>query len=318
MSFSVILWVLVALVAGLLGLAAFRTRRLAAEAERLVPRAGQVQPVEGGAIHYVERGSRDAPPVVLIHGLSGQLQHFDYDLAEDLARDFRVISVDRPGCGYSTRDSADQADPGVQGHMIDAALAALGVEKPVLVGHSLGGAVALAMAMDRPERVAALALICPATQHQDETPDAFRGLMIRTGWLRKLVGHTVAAPIAMATADKVLKMVFAPEPWPDDFLVRGGAALGLRPSAFITASEDIQALRAMAAQQAARYDTELTVPGGVLFGAADALLSPSAHGRTMQAHGLDYEALEGRGHMLPITAPEDCADFIRRMAAKAG
>lgn len=317
MSLSLVLF-LILLVAGLLlALAAWRTTRLSAAAARLVPQTGQLQPVAGGAIHYTDTGPRDAQAVVLIHGLSGQLQHFDYGIIEDLSRDFRVIAVDRPGCGYSTRDTADLADPRHQGRMIDEALVELGVDRPVVVGHSLGGAVALCMAMDRPERVAALALLCPATQQQSETPDAFRGLQVRTPWLRRLIGHTVAVPLAAATADKVLTMVFRPDSCPGDFITRGGAALGLRPSGFITASEDILALQDASGEMSSRYEAELRVPGGILFGAADALLSPTLHGQTMQVHGLAFETLPGRGHMIPVTAPEDCIAFIRRMAASA-
>ncbi|MBL4749571.1 MAG: alpha/beta hydrolase, partial [Amylibacter sp.] len=60
----------------------------------------------------------------------------------------------------------------------------------------------------------------------------------------------------------------------------------------------------------------LKASGGILYGADDCLLPPIHHGQSMIAHGLAYEVLEGRGHMIPITAPEECADFIRRMAAK--
>lgn len=315
MSLSLILWLILCLVVGLVLLAFMRTRGMAREAERLVPQAGQVQPVRGGSVHFVDLGPKDAPPLVMIHGLSGQLQHFTYALSDLLAGEFRVIAVDRPGCGYSERSDAALAAPGEQGRMIGEALDALGVSDPVLVGHSLGGAVALAMAMDRPDKTRALALLCPATQPQNEVPEVFRGLMVRTAWLRQAIGATIAVPMAAATKDKVLAMVFHPEPAPGDFMIRAGAALGLRPSGFTTASEDAVSLLETGAAQAARYAAELRVPGGVLFGAADAILSPAAHGHTMAAHGLVCETLDGRGHMIPMTAPEDCADFIRRMTA---
>ncbi|MDK3075120.1 alpha/beta hydrolase [Sedimentitalea sp. JM2-8] len=315
MSLSLIFWLVLALVAGLLALSVHRTRGMAKAAARMVPQAGEIVPVRGGRIHYVAAGPTGAPPVVLIHGLSGQLQHFTYAMAELLAGDFRVIAVDRPGCGYSVRDGAELATPGEQGRMIAEALAALGVTDPILVGHSFGGAVALAMAMDRPEQVRGLALLAPATQPQAEVPEVFRGLMVRTGWLRRAIGATVAVPLAAATAEKVLAAVFAPEPAPGDFMIRAGGALGLRPQAFVTASEDAVALLDGGAGQAARYAAELTVPGGILFGSADAILSPALHGHTMAAHGLGFETLEGRGHMIPLTAPRDCADFVRRVAA---
>jgi pimeloyl-ACP methyl ester carboxylesterase len=312
-----ILFVLLVIAAAFLALSIYRTRSMAAEAERQVPQAGQAVPVAGGAVHYVEMGPKEAQAVVLIHGLSGQLQHFTYVLAGLLAEDFRVIAVDRPGCGYSMRDDGSLADPFEQGRMISEALDALEVDRPVLVGHSLGGAVSLAMALDRPDRVGALALLCPATQHQDEVPEVFKGLLVESPTIRRLIGVTIAVPMAAAMRDKVLGIVFYPEPVPEDFMIRGGGALGLRPQAFVAASEDAVALRAAGMGLSARYASELQVPGGILYGAADAILSPAVHGHSMQVHGLTHETLDGRGHMIPLTAPEECAAFIRRMAEKA-
>ncbi|MBK0326332.1 alpha/beta fold hydrolase [Rhodobacteraceae bacterium F11138] len=313
---SLVPWLILAVLLCLLAVCVLRTRSLARAAERQVPQVGHIQKVRGGSVHYVDLGPRDATPLVLIHGLSGQLQHFTYAIADMLSDQYRVIALDRPGCGYSQRDSDDLATPGEQARMIGEALDALGLGKTILVGHSLGGTVALTMALERPKKTAALALLCPATQNQTEVPEAFKGLMVKSPVLRRLIGHTIAAPMAAATKDKVLAMVFAPETCPADFMLRGGAALGMRPQAFVTASADATGLQAQAADITARYDTDLQVPGGILFGAADPILSPDVHGRTMQKYGLEFETLQGRGHMIPITAPADCADFIIRMAAK--
>ena len=317
MFLNLFFWLFVVPVFAVLALAAFRTRRMAAKAETLVPQAGQLQPVTGGVIHYVEMGPKDAPALVLIHGLSGQLQHFTYALTDLLKDEFRLIVIDRPGCGYSERTQAASATPAEQGRMIAEALDALEVENPVLVGHSLGGSVALAMALDQPNKTKALALLCPATQTQGDIPEVFKGLLIKSAWLRRFIGATIAVPMAAATKDKVLGMVFHPEQPPDDFMIRAGAALGLRPKAFVTASEDVVVLLKTGPEQMARYDTELRVPGGVLFGSADKILSPALHGIPMQAHGLTCETIEGRGHMIPMTALDACAEFIQQIADNA-
>jgi pimeloyl-ACP methyl ester carboxylesterase len=313
---STLLTLIILIVGGGLFGAHLWTRRLAAAAEAAIPQKGLVRAVPGGRLHYVESGPKDAPPVVLIHGLSGQLQHWDYGVAEALAKDFRVIALDRPGCGWSDRDGAGQAPVGEQGRMIQALLDDLGVEKPVLVGHSLGGAIALAMALDRPEKAGALALLCPLTHEVGETIPVFKPLEVRNAAIRGLIGATLAAPLAKRQGPEALTAVFAPEPWPQDFPIKGGGALGLRPKAYVVASEDLVSAERIIAAQAARYGA-LKVPGGVLYGAQDAILDPKVHGEAMQAHGLAYEALEGRGHMIPITAPDACVDFIRRMAARA-
>ncbi|GGH23974.1 Pimeloyl-ACP methyl ester carboxylesterase [Cribrihabitans marinus] len=307
-----ILLVILAVLAG----GAWRTRVLAARAERLVPRIGQVQPVPGGMIHFVKVGDPERQTLVLIHGLAGQLQQFTYALTDRLSNEFHVIALDRPGCGYSTRDGDDLAALPRQAEMIAAFLEARGIDRAVLVGHSLGGAVALATALDHPERVAGLALLAPLTHPVGEVPDVFRPLAVRSAWLRRALGHTIAIPVGERTAEAVLTEVFAPEDWPDDFLVAAGGALGLRPQAYVAACADLVASGESIAGQAARYD-ELSVPGAILFGAGDTVLAPAAHGTTMARHGLPTTLLPGRGHMIPLTAPEDCEAFIRSTAEHA-
>ncbi|SDC45576.1 alpha/beta fold hydrolase [Ruegeria marina] len=299
-----------ALIGAALALGWLQTRRLTRMGAELVPQMGQIQPVDGGTIHYVEAGDPAKQTLVMIHGLSGQLQHFTYALVDRLAQDHHVIALDRPGCGYSTRESAALAALPEQARMIGAFLDAKGVEYPVLIGHSLGGAIALAMALERPRKLAGLALLCPLTHHMGSTPPVFRPLELRTAWLRRLIGHTLAVPMAKWTAEKMLEQVFAPETCPEDFLDRAGGALGLKPQAFITASEDVVAADATIEAQSRCYP-KLDVPGAILFGAKDPILLPTQHGVPMKKYGLRCEVLPGRGHMLPITAPDECEEFIR-------
>lgn len=288
------------------------TRRLTLQGTEMVPQLGQIVPVDGGSIHYVEKGNAANPVVVLIHGLSGQLQHFTYALVDNLARDFHVLAVDRPGCGYSSRDAAGLAALPDQARMIHEFLEVKGVDNAVLVGHSLGGAVALAMALDYPDETRALALLAPLTQEMPGTPAVFKPLEIRTQWLRTLIGNTIAVPLARKTAPLVLRDVFAPEPAPADFLDRAGGALGLRPTAFITASQDVIGAETSIGALCQRYKN-LRVGGGILFGAEDPVLSADVHGERMTQYGLALSVLDNRGHMILITVPDLCADFIRRI-----
>ncbi|HBI69147.1 MAG TPA: alpha/beta hydrolase, partial [Massilia sp.] len=77
----------------LLGLAWF-TRRTAARIVQYLPAKGRFVDVPGGHLHVRESGPEGAPAVLLVHGLGGQMSHFDYGLAEQLARSFRVVVVD--------------------------------------------------------------------------------------------------------------------------------------------------------------------------------------------------------------------------------
>ncbi len=290
--------------------------RVARGAERLVPATGRMIDVPGGALHVVEEGAPSAPTVVLVHGLAGQLQHYTHTLTGHLAPKYRVLAIDRPGCGYSTRDNDDLASLTEQARMLWAGLDALGVERPVLVGHSLGGAVVLAMALARPNEVGALVLLTPYTHPVAQPNAVFDGLRVRSPILRRLLGYTLAVPLARQTGQTTLDTVFAPEPWPQDFAIRGGAALGLRPRSYVTAAGDLIAVEDEIAAQAARYG-ELTCPGQVLLASDDTLLPVAEQGAPLAEHGFTVQTLEGAGHMIPITAAEACAEAIETAVAQA-
>jgi pimeloyl-ACP methyl ester carboxylesterase len=299
----------VLLLAGLT-LSYFWTRKLARLGEFLAPQAGQIQPVTDGSIHYIEAGNPKKQTLVLIHGLSGQLQHFTYGLVKRLSQDHHVIALDRPGCGYSTRDSDALASLPEQARMIAEFLTMKQVKDPVLVGHSLGGAVALAIALDNPRWIAGLALLAPLTHPLRGAPDVFKPLQIRSPLVRRALANTIAVPMAQRTASAALTAVFAPEPCPEDFLDRAGGALGLRPKAFVAASADAVGADSSIEHQSTRYH-ELRTPGAILFGTDDAILPVAEQGLSMEQYGLPCEKLDGLGHMLPITALDDCEGFIR-------
>src|ERR1700691_3164834 len=88
----------VVVIAGALAIFAAWTAR---QVEKLLPPCGHFIEVDGARIHYVDEGC--GPPLVLIHGLGGQMHNFTHSLLDRLKRDHRVIILDRPGSGYSTR-----------------------------------------------------------------------------------------------------------------------------------------------------------------------------------------------------------------------
>lgn len=305
----VVVALLVLLVLGALwGFAALTARRV----ERALPRRGHVLPIGGEALHYVEAGK--GPPIVLLHGLTGQIANFEYALVALLADRYHVVAFDRPGSGYSTRDWRSSADLSGQAGVIAEAITALGLDRPLVVGHSLGGAVALALALDHPAHVRGLALVAPLTQAGDAIPAAFRLLAIRSRVARHVVARTLAIPLTIAARKTVLSTVFGPDRAPADFGLKGGGLHGLRPAAFYAASADMIAAGDGMAAIAARYG-ELRLPVDVLFGRDDRVLSAERHGRGLagQVPQARLEIVPG-GHMLPVTAPRIVADFIVRAA----
>src|SRR5262249_11546004 len=152
----------------------------------------------------------------------------------------------------------------------------------LVVGHSLGGAIALGLAMNHPEQVGGLALLAPLTHPQDELSPVFRGLSINSPFVRWIMAWTLAIPMSIRNAAKVLAAVFGPQAVPADFGTKGGALLGLRPGAFITASADLVAVPEDLKGMPARYKS-LTQPVGILFGTRDRILNPDAHGKALAA-----------------------------------
>ena len=315
---STVAWIIVvvvaffgAVVAGLVLYSAWTARRV----EKALPPVGRFIDVDGGRIHYLEQGS--GPTLVLIHGLGGQMRHFTHSLLDRLKNDHRLIMIDRPGNGYSTRPPQASAAISAQAHTIARFMDALGLERPLVVGHSLGGAVALSLALDHPGKVGGLALLAPATHPQPRVPAAFLGLAINSALLRKLVAWTLAIPMSIKYGATVLGMVFSPQAAPADFATKGGGLLALRPRSFIAASRDLMAAPEDLEKMPARYGS-LKVPVGILFGTHDRILGIVRQGEAAaeKIPGVDFERIEGEGHMLPITSPDRVAKFIGRMAQR--
>lgn len=314
-------WVIAALLALLaaaalyIGYLALLTRRIAAKAERLVPASGKFVTVGGSRIHYVEAG--EGRPILFLHGLGAQLEHFRGTLFGDLARDFHVVALDRPGSGYSTPGHGSGRVT-EQARIVADFIAMLGLERPLVVGHSLGGAVALALALDHPRSVSGLALIAPLTRHRDKIPAEFAGLYVKSPLKRRLLAHTVAVPAARKLAEATLAYIFAPQAPPADYMTAGGGWVGLRPQHIIGTSTDFVALEEdMPAIE--RRVGELKMPVGVLFGTADRVLDFEIDGASMPKRlpSTDFEPLEGIGHMPQFVARTETLRFVRRMADKA-
>jgi pimeloyl-ACP methyl ester carboxylesterase len=298
----------------LAGLVLF-TAWTARQVEKALPPRGRFIDVDGARIHYLDKGA--GPTLLLVHGLAGQMHNFTHSLLGKLMRDFRVVILDRPGSGYSTRPTEELAPISAQARVISRFCELLALERPLIVGHSLGGAIALALALNHPEQVAGLALLAPVTHEPEHVPPPFDGMEIASPLLRRFIAWTLATPLSMINRDRALTTLFGPQPVVDDFATRGGALLNLRPKSFIGASGDVMAARSELATMPARYK-DLTVPVGILYGADDRILDPTLHGKGLAAKvtGADLEFIEGGGHMILITSADQAAAFIARMARR--
>jgi pyruvate dehydrogenase E2 component (dihydrolipoamide acetyltransferase) len=135
-------------------------RAAAAMAVDPTPREELVTLADGRSIAALVAGPGDAPKIVFIHGLGGSLSTWQMVLGE-LADRYRVAAIDLPGHGQSDKSAPDVADYSVPGlaAAIAEALRALKVTPAIVVGHSLGGAVAMEVAVEHPADVAGLVLV---------------------------------------------------------------------------------------------------------------------------------------------------------------
>lgn len=299
----------IALVAGLVLFSAWTARQV----EKRLPPRGRFVDVDGARIHYLDEGS--GPVLLLVHGLAGQTRNFTHSLFDRLKREHRVVVLDRPGSGYSTRPAGASAALDDQALTIARFCQTLGLERPLVVGHSLGGAIALALALNHPEQVGGLALIAPVTHPMGRVPHPFEGLEIASPLVRRLVAWTLATPLSIANRALALQTLFGPQAVAADFATKGGGLLNLRPCTFIGASCDLVA--ADLADMPPRYKS-LTLPIGILYGTDDRILDPAAHGTALaeKLHDADLELIEGGGHMILIASADRSAAFIERMAQR--
>ncbi|MFD2784739.1 alpha/beta fold hydrolase [Hymenobacter rubripertinctus] len=295
-----------AIVAGLV----LFTHRTARKVRAALPPSGSFVDLPHGRLHVREQGA--GPVLLLVHGLGGQMGQFNYAVAERLAEDFRVVVVDRPGSGYSaalaSSDLASQADA------LAELITRLELGRPLVVGHSLGGAVVLALALNHPKLVSGLALISPLAALPETVPAIFQRLLIPSRWKRQLVAWTVATPLSIRRSPQVMQALFRPETPPRDYATRGGGMLSLQPAQFLATIADLEFLPSYLPTLTARFP-DLRLPVRVLYGRHDAVLDWQLNGQALTENipGATLRLIEG-GHMLPITQPELVARFIRETA----
>lgn len=277
------------------------------------PAAGDVIEVEGHNVHVLRAGA-SGPPVLMIHGASANAREFDWTLAPRLDDGFRVLMPDRPGHGHSARPEAAYK-LGVQAGLMAGVLeqAAPG-ERAVVVGHSFGGAVALRLALDRPDLVRGLVLLAPVTHDWGGGGEAWYNAWAGPPLIGPLFSQLVPL-VGPGVVEAGVTNVFHPAAAPEDYFRRSGIGLLFRPASFRANARDMNALREELAAQQARYG-ELALPIIVFSGARDTVINPRLHVGELkhQASGLELVALPHEGHMPHHGEGDAVAAAIARLA----
>jgi pyruvate dehydrogenase E2 component (dihydrolipoamide acetyltransferase) len=267
----------------------------AAEAGASAPEPETIE-VGGRRVRYLALGAGEGPPIVFIHGFGGDLNNWQFN-QEALAESHATYSLDLPGHGGSGKSLAAGADvPALARAVIDF-LDAKDIAKAHLVGHSLGGAVALALALDQAPRVASATLICSAGLGPEINQAYLEGYMQdkRRKQLQPVLEMLVADPtlVSREMIEDVLK--FKRLDGVEEALARiagesftgGRQALELRPRL-----------------------ADLSVPVQVIWGRQDQIL-PVSHTQGLPAT-LPVHVLEGAGHMAHLEKAAEVNGQIRR------
>jgi pimeloyl-ACP methyl ester carboxylesterase len=306
-----------AVVMAALALLALVTQAGVMALRRAYPAQGRVVEVAGADLNVLEIGPRDAagPPVVMIHGASSNLEIMRQPLGDLLAKDHRVILIDRPGHGWSTRQRLSDSTPEIQARMIDEALEKLGIGSAIFVVHSWAGALGTRMALDYPQRVAGLVMLAPVAY-------PWRG---GVGWYNKLVtrpvigpllAYTITLPAGYFLTGPGARSVFLPQAMPDHFVENTATPLLLRPREFLANAWDLVTLKEAVREQAPRY-REINAPTVIIAGDADKTVWPDIHSRPLAAtlpHA-KLIMLPGVGHMVQDAAPDLVIREIDAMTA---
>jgi pimeloyl-ACP methyl ester carboxylesterase len=309
----------VVIVAAALGILALVTQAGVWWIERAHPAQGVMIEVAGGRLHVVELGPRDAagPAIVMLHGASSNLEAMRRPLGEQLSKNHRVILIDRPGHGWSTRAHLDDSTPEIQGRMIAEALAKLGVGKAIFLVHSWAGALGARIALDYPDRVAGLVMLAPVAYPWPGGVGRYNKI-VAMPVIGPLLAYTITLPLGALLVEPGARGVFAPQTMPENYIGDTATMLLLRPREFLANAHDLATLKAAVAEQAPRY-AEITSPIAIISGdGSDKTVSTHIHSQPLAATAPNAKliVLPGVGHMVQNVAPDRVIAEVEEMIGK--
>jgi len=298
---------------GALAAIAVVNRHLAKKAEHDNPPAGSFLELNGVRLHYVERGSGE--PLVLLHGNGSMIQDFESSGLIDLAaKNYRVIVFDRPGFGRSDRPRNVVWTPDAQAELIKHALARLGVSNAIVLGHSWGASVAVALALKYPDFVRGLVL-ASGYYFPTARPDVVAMSAPSLPLIGDILSYTLSPLISRAMWPMMMTKIFGPRSVPKKFEAFP-KEMALRPSQ-IRASAAESALMIPDAFRFRNQYADLKMPVVIIAGEQDRLIdidtqSARLHSAISQS---SFNRVAGNGHMIQQTATDQVMSAIREVAA---
>jgi pimeloyl-ACP methyl ester carboxylesterase len=302
--------------AGTLGALAAVNTAAARLAERKHPPMGRFIEVDGVRLHYSDRG--EGSPVVLIHGNAVTGSDWDTSgVADLLLHEHRVIIFDRPGFGYSERPRGHMWTAAQQAELLHNALRQLGIERPVVVGHSWGTMVALELAARHQADTAGLVLVS-GYYFWTLRPDVLLVLAGAVPVLGDILRYTVSPLLGWLQMPLLKWAMFSPARVPDRFQAEYSPAMALRPSQIRATSVDGALMIPCALALRGDYKN-LTLPVVIIAGEGDKIVFKRRSDRLAASiRGSVLRIIKHAGHMVHHSAPRQVAQAVEDVIAASG
>jgi pyruvate dehydrogenase E2 component (dihydrolipoamide acetyltransferase) len=278
----------------------FQESFAAAAAQASVAGGPEPEFVEAGGrrLRYLKLGGAAGTPVVFIHGFGGDLNNWLFNQPA-LAEKRTTYALDLPGHGGSTKE-VGEGDVGAMTSAVAGFLAALGIDKAHMVGHSLGGAISLDLALDHPERVASVTAVAPAALGPEISMEYIDGF-IQTSRARKLkpILEMLVHDPALVTNDMVEDVL--------KYKRLDGVDAALNRVASACFAGGRQAL-----QLTPRLG-EIKAPVQVIWGREDRIL-PVSHSEGLPG-SIEVTVLDEAGHLVHMEKAAEVNELVERSVA---
>ncbi|AMB44348.1 alpha/beta hydrolase [Methylobacterium sp. AMS5] len=294
--------------AAALGASALYAVYNAREAERRTPPAGEFITVNGVRLHYVERGRGEA--LVLIHGNGTMIQDFlSSGIVDALAKRFRVIIFDRPGYGYSDRPRGVWT-PRAHATLYQKALQQLGVTQAVVLGHSWGALVAVALALQAPQLVRSLVL-ASGYYYPTLRADVVLASPAAIPIIGDVLRYSVSPLVGRALLPAMIKGMFAPADIPERFDREFPTDMMLRPLQLRASAEDAAMMTPVTVELQQHYH-DLDLPVIIIAGGADQIADVGRQSQRLhdELPNSTLIVVPGMGHMIHHLAPEKVVEAV--------
>jgi pimeloyl-ACP methyl ester carboxylesterase len=299
-------------VVGFFAISALVNAAMAKKAEHDNPPTGKFIEVSGVRIHYVDRG--EGEPLVLLHGNGSSIEDFETSgLIRLASKQFRVIAFDRPGFGHTPRPTGKVWTPEAQAELFTTALEKLGISRAIVLGHSWGASVAVALALRYPRLVEGLVLVS-GYYYPTARPDALLLGLLSLPLVGSVIRYSISPIASRLMWPLLVRKLFSPQHEPAKFEAFP-KEMTFRPSQVRAAAAE-SALMIPAAYSASQRYHELEMPLVIVAGEEDQIVDTDKQSARLhnEVPKSAMHRIPRTGHMVHQTATEKVMDAIKEAA----